>query len=160
MYGKRPTRWRDVPHQREDVFVPVGKPLDPGPAAAVIAAGFQALRQHDTDTEQTIFGLLLDVFRNRKAAELGGAIVPTVAEAIADPDVLAYEIVGYDPDYPAYRYDDVVGYRHDVPELEALMRHAMVLHNESPWNLEDTRLTAIDALGPDDVVLLFHPRTA
>ena len=73
MYDKRPTRWRDVPRQREDVFVPVGKPFDPGPAAAVIAAGFQALRPTwDTDTEQTIFGLLLNVFRNRKAAELGG----------------------------------------------------------------------------------------
>jgi len=46
-----------------------------------------------------------------------------------------------------------------VPELEALMRHAMVLHNESPWNLEETRLTAIGELGPDDVVLLLHPRS-
>jgi len=159
MYDKRPTRWRDVPRQREDLFVPVGKPFNSGPAAAVIAAGFQALPPTwDVDTEQTIFGLLLDIFRNRKGAELAGAIVPTVAEAMADPDALVYEILGYDPDFPVYRYDDVVGYRHDVPELEALMRHAMVLHNEFPWNLEDTRLTAIGALGPDDVVLLLHPR--
>jgi 3-oxoacyl-[acyl-carrier-protein] synthase III len=40
------------------------------------------------------------------------------------------------------------------------MRHAMVLHNEFPWNLEYTRLTAIDALQPDNVVLLLHPRSA
>ena len=160
MYDKRPTRWRDVPRQRGDVFVPGAKPFNPGPAAAVLAAGFQALRSTwDADTEQTIFGLLLDVFRNRKAKELCGAIVPTVAEAIADPNVFVYEILGYDPDYPVYRYDDVVGYRHDVPELEALMRHAMVLHNESPWNLENTRLTAIGALALDDVVLLLHPRS-
>src|SRR5262249_54613457 len=160
MYDKRPTRWRDVPRKRGDVFVPVGKPFDPGPAAAVIAASFQALRPTwDDDTEQTIFGLLLDIFRNRKSAELTGSIVPTVAEAIANPDALVYEILGYDPDYPVYRYDDVVGYRHDVPELEALMRHAMVLHNEFPWNLEDTRLTATGALGPDDVVLLLCPRS-
>ena len=161
MYDKRPTRWRDVPRRRRDVFVPAGKPLDPGPSAAVIAAGFQALRPTwDADTEQTIFGLLLDIFRNRKGPELAGPIVPTVAEAIADPGAFVYQILGYDPDHPVYRYDDVVGYRHDVPELEALMRHAMVLHNEFPWNLEDTRLTAIGALGPDDVVLLFHPRSA
>jgi hypothetical protein len=70
-----------------------------------------------------------------------------------------YEVLGFDPDYPVYRYDDVVGYRHDVPELEALMRHAMVLHNEFPWNREDTRLTAVGALGPDDVVLLLYPRS-
>ena len=160
MYDKRPTRWRDVPRHREDVFVPVGKPFDPGPAAAVIAAGFQALRPTwDADTEQTIFGLLLDIFRNRKGAELAGPIAPTVAAAIADPDALVYEILRYDPDYPVYRYDDVVGYRHDVPELEALMRHVMVLHNEFPWNQEETRLTAIGALDPDAVVLLLYPRS-
>jgi 3-oxoacyl-[acyl-carrier-protein] synthase III len=161
MYDKRPTRWRDVPRQRADVFLPIGKPFDPGPAAAIVAAGFQALASTwDAGTEQRIFGLLLDVFRNRKGAELAGPIVPTVADAIVDPDALVYEILGYDPDYPAYRYDDVVGYRHDVPELEALMRHAMVLHNEFPWNREDTRLTAVGALGPDDVVLLLYPRSA
>jgi hypothetical protein len=161
MYDKRPTRWRDVPRQRADVLLPIGKPFDPGAAAAIVAAGFQALASTwDADTEQRIFGLLLDVFRNRKGAELAGPIVPTVADAIVDRDALVYEILGYDPDYPAYRYDDVVGYRHDVPELEALMRHAMVLHNEFPWNREDTRLTAVGALGPDDVVLLLYPRSA
>jgi 3-oxoacyl-[acyl-carrier-protein] synthase III len=160
MYDKRPTRWRDVPRQRREVFVPMGKPVDRGPAATAIATGFQALGPTwDAGTEETIFGLLLDIFRNQKGAELPDSLVPTVAEAIADPDALVYEIVGYDPDYPIYRDDDVIGYRHDAPELEALMRHAMVLHNEFPWNLEDTRLTAIDALRPDDVVLLLHPRS-
>jgi 3-oxoacyl-[acyl-carrier-protein] synthase III len=160
MYDKRPTRWRDVPRQRADIFLPVGKPFDPGPSAAIVAAGFQALSSTwDADTEQRIFGLLLDVFRNRKGVELAGPIVPTVADAIGDPDALVYEVLGFDPDYPVYRYDDVVGYRHDVPELEALMRHAMVLHNEFPWNREDTRLTASGALGPDDVVLLLYPRS-
>ncbi|PYN82675.1 MAG: 3-ketoacyl-ACP synthase [Candidatus Rokuibacteriota bacterium] len=162
MYDKRPTRWRDVPRHRGDVFIPVVKPVDPGPATAVIEAGYRALRPTwDADTEQTIFGLLLDVFRNQKGAELGArAIVPTVAEAIADPDALVYEILDYDPDYPVYRFDDVVGYSHHVPELEALMRHAMVLHNEFPWSREDTRLTAVSALRGDEVVLLLHPRTA
>jgi 3-oxoacyl-[acyl-carrier-protein] synthase-3 len=28
MYEKRPTRWRDLPRQREDVFLPVYKPRD------------------------------------------------------------------------------------------------------------------------------------
>src|SRR5207249_4374613 len=122
--------------------------VDPGPATAVMEAGYRALRPTwDADTEQTIFGLLLDVFRNQKGAELGArAIVLTVAEAIADPDALVYEILDYDPDYPVYRFDDVVGYSHHVPELEALMRHAMVLHNEFPWSREDTRLTAVSAL--------------
>ena len=102
-----------------------------------------------------------DVLRNQTGAELSaGAIVPTAAEAIADPDALVYEILDYDPNYPVYSFDDVVGYNHRVPELEALMRHAMVLHNEFPWNREDTRLTSVGALRGDEVVLLLHPRTA
>ncbi|PYN31458.1 MAG: 3-ketoacyl-ACP synthase [Candidatus Rokuibacteriota bacterium] len=162
LYDKRPTRWRDVPRHRGDVFVPVVKWFDPSPAATVIEAGYRALRPTwDEDTEQTIFGLLLDVFRNQKGGELGaGAIVPTAAEAIADPDALVYEILNYDPDYPIYSFDDVVGYSHRVPELEALMRHAMVIHNEFPWNREDIRLTSVGALRGDEVVLLLHPRTA
>jgi len=43
MYDKRPTRWRDVPRHRGDVFIPVVKPVDPGPATAVIEAGYRAL---------------------------------------------------------------------------------------------------------------------
>lgn len=160
MYEKRPTRWRDVPRHRADVFLPLATPIDPGPAAAVIEAGYRALPPAwDAGTEQTIFGLLLDIFRNQRGTELAGPLAPTVAKAGADPAVLVYEIVGYDPDYPVYHYDDVVGYRHDVPELEALMRHAMVLHNEFPWNLEATRRTAIRELRADDIVLLLRPRT-
>src|SRR5439155_1437779 len=111
--------------------------------------------------ERTIFGLLIEILRNRGGVELDAhAIVPTVAEARADSRARIYEISAYDPDYPVYRYNDVVGYRHRVPELEALMRHAMVLRSEFPWNLEDTRCTAIGDLRGDEVVLVLHPRTA
>ena len=30
MYEKRPTRWRDVPRQRDDVFLPVLTPWEQG----------------------------------------------------------------------------------------------------------------------------------
>jgi 3-oxoacyl-[acyl-carrier-protein] synthase III len=162
LYDKRPTRWRDVPRQRGDVFLPVAQPLDPGPTTAVIELAYRALAPGwDESTEHTIFGLLLDVFRNRRGGEVHfEALVPTVAEAITDPRALVYEILAYEPDYPLYRYDDLVGYRHPVPELEALMRHAMVLHNEFPWDREGTRLTPAGTLGGDDVVLVLHPRNA
>ena len=161
MYDKRPTRWRDVPRRRGDVFLPVVTPIDPGPVSAVIETGYRALSPTwDAATERTIFGLLIEILRNRGGVELDAhAIVPTVAEARADSRARIYEISTYDPDYPVYRYNDVVGYRHRVPELEALMRHAMVLRSEFPWNLEDTRCTAIGDLRGDEVVLLLHPRT-
>jgi len=151
LYDKRPTRWRDVPRHRRDVFVPMVKWVDPSPAAAVIQAGYRALRPTwDEDTEQTIFGLLRDVFRNQKGAELNaGAIVPTAAEAIADPDALVYEILDYDPDYPVYSFDDVVGYNHRVPELEALMRGSS---SHPPWRVAYPRLPASSTyFGVEDV---------
>src|SRR5438093_622337 len=161
MYDTRPTRWRDVPRRRGDVFLPVVTPIDPGPVSAVIETGYRALSPTwDAATERTIFGLLIEILRNRGGVELDAhAIVPTVAEARADSRARIYEISTYDPDYPVYRYNDVVGYRHRVPELEALMRHATVLRSEFPWNLEDTRCTAIGDLRGDEVVLLLHPRT-
>ena len=36
MYDKRPTRWRDVPRQRDDVFLPIFKPWDGAELAATI----------------------------------------------------------------------------------------------------------------------------
>jgi len=162
MYDKRPTRWRDVPRRRGDVFLPVVAPIDPGPASAVIETGYRSLSPTwDAATERAIFGLLIEILKNRGAVELDAhAIVPTVAEALGDRRARVYEISAYDPDYPRYSYDDVVGYRHRVPELEALMRHAMVLRREFPWNLEGTRCTAIKDLRGDEVVLVLHPRTA
>jgi 3-oxoacyl-[acyl-carrier-protein] synthase III len=161
LYDKRPTRWRDVPRQRADVWLPVARPIDLAPTAAVIAGTYRALPPAwDAATEQTIYGLLLDIFRNRKGGEVATApIVPTVAEALADPQALVQELLDYAPDYPLYRYEDLVAYRHPVPELEALMRHAMVLHNAFPWDRERTRLVPGSALGDDDIVVLLHPRS-
>src|SRR5262249_49635741 len=39
MYEKRPTRWRDVPRQRDDVFIPVFTPWDGAEPAAAVEAG-------------------------------------------------------------------------------------------------------------------------
>ena len=46
-----------------------------------------------------------------------------------------------------------------VPELEALRRWAMTLHNQYPWDRSQARLTAVSNLRDDDVVVVFHPRT-
>src|SRR5882672_5992844 len=42
MYDKRPTRWRDVPKTRDDVFLPVFKPWEGRELAATIEDGYRA----------------------------------------------------------------------------------------------------------------------
>jgi 3-oxoacyl-[acyl-carrier-protein] synthase III len=160
MYRKQPTRWRDVPRFRDDVFLPVFRPWDGSGLAAAIEAGYRALPPTwDEGTETKIFTLLLDVFRHKKGAgaELP-AIKPTVAELLANPKNLTYHLLAYDPDYPRYGYDEITECSHPVPELEALLRQAMVLHNQYPWDRAKTRLIEAGQLQADDFVVVFHPR--
>ena len=162
MYERRPTRWRDVPRQRADVFLPRLIDVDAGPAADALQTGYRGLPPgSDERTEDVVFGLLLDVFRSRQTAGVGiAALNPTVGEALARPDTLACRLLDYAPDYPGYTADDILGYAHPVPELEALMRHAMVLHDQFRWDREQARLVSVKDLADDDVVVVLHPRNA
>ena len=160
MYEKRPTRWRDVARQRDDVFLPVFKPWDGAELTAAIEAGYRGLGPSwDEGTEDKIFRILLDVFRHKKGAgaELP-AIKPTVAELLGNPKSLTYHLLAYNPDFPGYGYNDIIEYAHTVPELEAVMRQAMVLHNQYRWDRARTRLTEVGQLHDDDYVVVFHPR--
>jgi len=160
MYEKRPTRWRDVARQRDDVFLPVFKPWDGAELTAAIEAGYRGLGPSwDEGTENKIFRILLDVFRHKKGAgaELP-AIKPTVAELLGSPKSLTYHLLAYNPDFPGYGYNDIIEYAHTVPELEAVMRQAMVLHNQYRWDRARTRLTEVGQLHDDDYVVVFHPR--
>ena len=160
MYEKRPTRWRDVPRHRDDVFLPVFKPWDGEELTAAIEAGYRALPPSlDEGTEDKISRILLDVFRHKKGAgaELP-AIKPTVAEILANPKNLTYHLLAYDPDYPGYGWDDIIEFTHKAPELEALMRQAMVLHNQYRWDRAKTRVIEVGKLHDDDFVVVFRPR--
>ncbi len=160
MYEKRPTRWRDVPRHRDDIFLPVFKPWEGVELAAVIEDGYRTLLPTwDDGVETKIFHILLDVFRYKKGAgaELA-AIKPTVGEILSNPSNHTYHILAYEPDYPGYSYDDIIEYTHQVPELEALMRQAMVLHNQFRWDRAKTRLIEVGKLHDDDFVVVFHPR--
>src|SRR3989454_2472842 len=160
MYEKRPMRWRDVPRQRDDVFLPIFRPWDGGELTSAIESGYRALPPAwDDGTEDKISRILLDVFRHKKGAgaELP-AIKPTVSEILADPRSLTYHLLAYDPDYPGYSHDDIIETTHRVPELEALLRQAMVLHNQYRWDRARTRLTEVGQLHDDDFVVVFHPK--
>jgi len=160
MYDKRPTRWRDVPRAREDVFLPL---LTPWPgfdrSAAAIQRGYRDLPPgRGAETEQKIFEIIFAVFTHlRHDAATLPAIKPTVAEFLARPQNLTFVVSGYEPDWPLYSRDEILDATAAVPELEALLRWAMVLHNQYPWAGSGTRLVAADQIGPDDFVVLFHP---
>jgi 3-oxoacyl-[acyl-carrier-protein] synthase III len=160
MYDKQPMRWRDVPRQRGDIFLPIFTPWEGGELAAAIESGYRNLvPTWDEGTEDKIFRILFDVFRHKKGAgaELS-AIKPTVGEILGNPRNLTYHLLAYDPDYPGYGWDDIVEYWHRVPELEALMRQTMVLHNEYRWDRGKMRVIEVGKLHDDDFVVVYRPR--
>jgi 3-oxoacyl-[acyl-carrier-protein] synthase-3 len=161
MYDKRPTRWADVPRSRSDVFLPVLEPWEDGTAkVAAVEEAYPALpAQWDPAVEDRIFGVLFDVFANRKHhATTLPAIKPTVSEFLQQPGALTFRLPAYDPDYPVYDYTDILDCDEDVPELEALHRWAMVLHNQYPWDRAQMELAEAGDLKDDDYVVAFHPR--
>jgi 3-oxoacyl-(acyl-carrier-protein) synthase III len=163
MYEKRPTRWADVPRTRNDVFLPVLEPWEDGDTkiAAVQSAYPTLPAQWDADVEDRIFGILFDVFGNRRNhATTLPAIKPTVAQFLETPGNLTFRLPNYDPDYPVYDYTDILDCDEEVPELEALLRWAMVLHNQYPWDRSQVELVEAGQLSDDDYVVTFHPRDA
>jgi 3-oxoacyl-(acyl-carrier-protein) synthase III len=161
MFDKRPTRFRDLPRSRDDVFLPVLTPWEDGDRK--VAAVEQAYRSlpatFDADAEDRAFALLFDVFRHKRhhATELP-AIKPTVAELLARPEALTWVLPGHDPDFPTFSLAQILDADEEVPELEALARWAMVLHNQYPWERAETALRPVGEIGDDDIVIALHPR--
>ncbi len=161
MFDKRPTRWRDLPRRRDDVFLPVLTPWEDGEAkVAAVEQAWNALPSTwDTAVEQEIFDLLFDLYRHKRhhASELP-AVKPTVTEFLARPGALTWVVPEHDPDYPVFGLAEILDAEGPVPELEALRRWAMVLHNQYPWDRSRTQLRLASEIGDDDWVIAFHPR--
>lgn len=163
MYEKVPTRWRDVPRSRSNVFLPVVVPWqDKEKKVGAVARAWADLpTAGDAETEQKIWDTLFDIFSNRMHhASALVAVQPTVTEALADPSQLTWVLGSYDPDYPAFSFADIVDAREDVAELEALRRWSMVLHNQYLWDRSAVRLVGLADLQPDDVVVLLKPKSS
>jgi 3-oxoacyl-[acyl-carrier-protein] synthase-3 len=162
MFDRRPTRWRDLAKRRPDVFLPVLTPWeDSERKVTAVEQAFRALEPTwDARAEETIFDLLFDLFRTKlyHATELP-PIKPTVAEFCGQPGALTFVMPSYDPDYPVFTTEQIMDAHEDVPELEALERWAMVLHNQYPWDRSGTELRGPGEIGDDDFVVAFHPRT-
>ena len=162
MYEKRPTRWRDLPRHRDDVFLPLLTPWEQGDrkVAAVEEAWAKLPATWDAEAEDGIFSSLFGIFRHKRhhATELP-PLKPTVAEITSDPANLTFCIPDHDPDYPTHSYQEILDCSESVPELEPLHRLAMVLHNQYPWDLAQSRLEAVGEIGDDDFVVAFVPRS-
>jgi 3-oxoacyl-[acyl-carrier-protein] synthase III len=161
MFDKRPTRWRDLPKHRDDVFLPALTPWeDSERKVAAVESAFRAMpATWDDATENRVFELLFGVFSTKlhHATELP-AIKPTVEEFLARPDALTFVMPDHDPDYPVFSLEEIIDAHEEVPELEALMRWAMVLHNQYPWDRSRTELRGPGQIGDDDFVVAFIPR--
>jgi 3-oxoacyl-[acyl-carrier-protein] synthase III len=161
MYEKRPTRWRDLPRHRDDVFLPLLTPWEAGDrkVAAVAAAWNDLSPTWDAEAEDGIFTSLFEIFRHKRhhATELP-PVKPTVAEIAHDPRNLTFCLPRHDPDHPTYSYAEIVDCAEAVPELEPLHRLAMVLHNQYPWDLAASRLEEVGNITDDDFVVAFVPR--
>src|SRR5207253_2586500 len=63
LYVKQPMRWRDVPRQRDDIFLPIFKPWEVADLASAIESGYRNLvPTWDEGTEDKIFRVLVDDF--------------------------------------------------------------------------------------------------
>jgi hypothetical protein len=103
--------------------------------------------------EDSIFEVLFDVFGNRRnhATKLS-AVIPTVADLLSNPGNQTLRLNRYDPDFRRYSYDEIINCDEDVPELEALRRWSMVLHNQYPWARSEAALVAVEKLRENDYV--------
>ena len=161
MYDKQPMRWRDVPRTRDDVFVPLLQPWEGRAAksAGVREAYAQLPAKWNGTAEDELFDTLFDCFSNKLylAASLP-PIKATIAEALATGDAMTTTLGSYNPDHPRYSVDDILDVSDEQPELEALRRWAMVLHNQQPWDRSQASLKPLADMQDDDIVVLFYPK--
>lgn len=163
LYQKRPMRWRDVPRNRQDLFLPVQAPWqDADRKIGSMKAAFEGLPSADPKaaaSEQQIFNLLFEVVRyKRHHATYMPPIKPTIAEFLADSDNLTTVLDRHDPNFPIFSEKDIVDVKEDLPELEAIHRWVMLLHNLYPWDRSRQRLARPHEIGDDDFVIVFEPR--
>jgi hypothetical protein len=162
LYEKRPVRWGDIPRDADDVFLPVYQWWHGAELAAIIVDNYRWLAPAwDEETEDVLFEHLIALFRGKPSsgAELS-PLKPTVGEALADGNNHVLAIDNHNPNHRDLNGDDIGGARHPVAALEELMRHAMLLGNQYPWNTADSYLCPIKKMHKDDHVVLFYAKNA
>ena len=163
LYQKRPMRWRDVPRNRDNLFLPVQIPwVGADRKIAALRSAFDALPPTNpavVEVENQIFGLLFEVLRHKRHhATYMPPIKPTVAEFLDNPTNMTTALDSYDPNFPVFTDQEIIDCKDEIPELEAMHRWAMLLHNLYPWDRSKQRLARPDEIRNDDFVIVFEPR--
>lgn len=163
LYRKRPVRWSDVPKNRDDLFLPLQVPWEKGDRKiAAMKSAYESLphdRPDATAAMDRVFDLLFGVLKHKRHhATYMPPIKPTVVEFLANPENLTTALDRYNPNFPVFSEADVRDCREALPELEALHRWAMLLHNLYPWDRSRQRLAHPEELAADDFVIVFEPR--
>lgn len=159
-HGRCPTRWRDVPRTRGEVFLPNLTPWTGREAriAEVEAAYRSLLPRADDGVEARVFSILFAVLRHQLHQPCVTRRPLTIDEFVTDSDLRTLVLEAHDPDFPVFSDEELRDCAADDPELEALLRWAMLVHNAHPWPREFGRLKRADELGDDDFVVLLRPR--
>ena len=162
MYDKRPTRWRDVPRNRDDVFLPVlhavagrGAQGRRGRASLRRAAGRLGRARSRTGSSRCCSTCSGTGASTPPSCRPSSPRSPRSSPSPTQPDLLRWRLRPRLPGLRLPRRSSTA--REDVAELEALHRWAMVLHNQYPWDRAQTRLTPVGELRDDDYVVVVPP---
>ena len=164
MYEKVPTRWRDVPRNRGNVFLPVVVPWqDKEKKVGAVAQAWADLPSAgDAETEQKIWDTLFDIFSNRvHHASALVAVQPTVARGAGGPEPA---------DLGARRRTTRTTRRSPSPTSSTCRRTSPSSRRcaAGRWccttstcgTASAVRLTTLGELQPDDVVVVLKPKSA
>jgi 3-oxoacyl-[acyl-carrier-protein] synthase-3 len=161
LFTKVPTRWADVPLASEHVFLAELVPWAEREATArLIRATYDALPPCLARAlEDTAFRLLFDIVENMAydPSQLSG-VPRTAREVINASESATLVLTSYDPAFPVFAPADVHDFTAEPPEATALMRWAMVAHNQHPWDRAETRLRRVADLREDELVVVLRPR--
>ena len=162
MYDKRPMRWRDVPRTAR-------RRLPPGADARGRTASARSrrssartasCRRRGTPTPRTGSSRCCSTSSGTSATTPPScrAIKPTVAEFLERSRALTFCLPDARPRPPDLQLRGDPRRREEVPELEALHRWAMVLHNQYPWDrAAGAARGRRRAIGDDDFVVALPP---
>ena len=162
MYEKRPTRWRDVPRHRDDVFLPILTPWGEGErkVAAVAEACDRASRDLGRRGRGRHPRVLFDVFRHkrttrpssRRSSRPWRSRWPTPAN-------LTFCLPAHDPDYPIYSYEEILDCSEDGPGARGAAPPGDGAAQPVPVGPgADRGSRRSGEIGDDDFVVAFVPR--
>lgn len=160
LYRGEPRHWRDIPAESDKVLLPVYNWWQGDQWRDTVADRFRCLEPAwDEEVENFLFDHLIALFRMKPpwVTEFGPAKW-TVCRILQEPDNLVLVMDSYSPADRRMKADDLEAVWHRIPQLESLLRLAMILGSEHSWHIRGSRLCRVADMHNEDLVMLFYPR--